>query len=324
MVRCFCLALSTLFLTCWCCAQNVETQNVQIPRHYDVVKAENGLIIGWQMASEDRAARQIDVYDMKGTFLTGLSPLRLVPEAKRTTVWDVSALPGQMIAVAVDYRKSDDAVPSSSLLYFNFRGDPLQALALDASREARHLTVDGDSNVWTLTMGAGERKPSGEPMAVGYKPSGEVLKEVAKRSEFPTDASLTQEDDTMGLTGLGHNADSVWFWLPNSTELVTFKTHGSSQMRRFVTGLPKQLPQEVVLRLSRTDAGALLAWVRGSEDDHSPGQFNFFSRSAPRNHWEFYAPPCSQCSLIGVDGGEALFLKEQGGQSEIYEAPVPE
>jgi hypothetical protein len=319
MRHAFYITVSALLLAGWC-----RAQLVQIPGHYEFVKVENGLIMGWQMASEDRATRQISVYDMKGTFLTGLSPLRLVSEAKRATVWDVSALPGHMIAVAVDYRKSDDTVPASSLLYFSFRGDPLLALALDASREVRHLTVDGDSNVWTLTMGVGQRKPSEEPMAVGYSPSGEVLKEVAKRSEFPADASLTQEDDRIGLTGFGHSADSVWFWLPSSTELVTFKTHGSSQMSRFVTGLPKQSPREVVLRLLRTDAGTLLAWVRGSEDDRSPGQFNFFSRSASRNHWEFYAPPCSQCSLIGVKGGEALFLKDQGGQSEIYEAPVPE
>jgi hypothetical protein len=319
MLRCFCLALSALTLTCWC-----RAQNVQIPRHYDVVKAENGLIIGWQLASEDRGARQIDVYDIKGTFLTGLAPLRLVPEAKRATVYDVSALPGRIIAVGAVYRKSPDTVPAASLLYFDFQGDLLLALALDPSREVVRLTVDGDSDVWTLTEGVGERKPSEEPMAVGYSASGEVLKEVAKRSEFPADASLTQGDDRMGSTGFGHSAGSVWFWLPSSTELVTFKMHGSSQMSRFVTGLPKQSPREVVLSLLRTDAGVLLASVRGSEDDRSPGQFKFFSRSASRNHWEFYVPPCSQCSLIGVEGGKAFFLKDQGGQSEIYEAPVPE
>jgi hypothetical protein len=315
----FYVTVSTLLLAGWC-----QAQLVQIPEHYQVVKAENGLIMGWQMSSEDRTTRQISVYDRNGMFLTGLSPLRLVSEAKSATVWDVSALAGHMIAVAVDYRESDDTV-ASSLLYFSFRGDPILALSLDASREVRQLTVDGDSNVWTLTMGAGERNPSEQPMAVGYGPSGEVLKEVAKRSEFPADSSLTQEGERIGgQTGFGHSADSVWFWLPSSKELVTFKMRGTSPMSRFVTGFPEQSPREGAFRVFRTDAGTLLAWVWGREDDRSPEQFNFFSRSASRKQWEFYAPPCSQCSLIGVDGGKALFLTDEGGQSEIYEAPAPD
>ncbi len=64
---------------------------------YGLVKAENGLVFGWQLKSEDSAQRQIDVYDGEGKLLVGLAPLRLVPEARRATVYDVSGLHGRFI-----------------------------------------------------------------------------------------------------------------------------------------------------------------------------------------------------------------------------------
>ena len=57
-----------------------------------------------------------------------------------------------LFAAAVTYRKSQDTVPAASLLYYDFSGKPLLALALDPSREVSYLTVDAQSNVWTLTM----------------------------------------------------------------------------------------------------------------------------------------------------------------------------
>src|SRR5258708_13896234 len=122
------LAVSILLLTCWSTAQTVV-----LPAQYSNVKAENGLIVGWHVSSEDRTATQVDVYDREGTLLVGLSPLRLAPEAQRATIHDVSAFPGRIIAVAALYRKGNDSVPASSLLYFDFRGNLLLALALEPS-----------------------------------------------------------------------------------------------------------------------------------------------------------------------------------------------
>lgn len=171
--------------------------------------------------------------------------------------------------------------------------------------------------------GVGERKPSEEPMVVGYSPSGDVLKEVAKRSEFPDHASEIQENDRVGVTGFGHTSDSIWFWLPGSTDLVTFKTHGSS-LNRSVTGLPNQSPREITVRVLRTDIGTPLTEIRSSQDEQHGGQFNFFSRSAATNQWEPFYPPRSLCTLIGTDSGQALFLKAQDGRLQIYVAPLPE
>jgi len=311
MRRRFCVVLCVLFMACWC-----RAENTQISGRYDVVKAENGLIIGWRRASEDRATQQISIFDMQGKFLIGLTPLRLVPEAKRATIYDVSALPGRLIAVAVVYRKSEDTAPAASLLYFDFQqGSPLLALALDPSREVLRLTVDDDSDVWTLTEGVGEKKPSEQPMIVGYGPSGDVLKEVGKRSEFPL--SENQEDGA----GFGHTRDSIWFWLPGSTDFVTIKSHDTS-LNRFVTGRPNQSPLETTVRAVRTEKGTLLAEILSSEDELHRGHFNFFSRSATTNEWKPFSPPCSPCTLIGTDNGQALFVETQADHLEVYAAPI--
>lgn len=313
------LAVCVISMACWC-----RAQNVQILGHYDKVKAENGLIIGWQIASEDRATRQIDIYDRMGNLLAGLAPLRLVSEAKRATVYDVSALPGRFIAVAAVYRKSEDTVPAASLLYFDFQGSPLLALALDPSREVLRLTVDADSNVWTLTEGVGERKPNPEEpmMVVAYDASGNVLKRVFRRSEFPDHVSEIQENDRIGNAGFGHTSDSVWFWLPLSTDLVAFKTDGSS-INRSATHLPGKSPQESPVDVFRTDKGTLVTEVWSRQDrQHASGQFNFFLRSAVTKQWEPFYPPCVPCHLIGTDSGEALFMRQEG-HLEIYAVPLP-
>ncbi len=314
--------LRTLFviflLTCWC-----RAANVQIAGHYDAVKAENGLIIAWQMASEDRTTQQVRIYDTGGKFLVGVAPLRLVSEAKRATVHDVSAVPGRLIAIAAVYRKSEDSVPAASLLYFDFRGNLLLALALDPSREAARLTIDDESNVWTLLEGVGDRNPADEPMVVGYDASGNVLKEISRRSQFPYHAVELRDSDPVGAVGFGHSSDSVWFWLPGSTDLVTFGI-SSSLLERSITGLPNRSAREIPEKVLLTDKGTLLVEIRSSRDERDPGQINFLSKPPATNQWKPFRSPCSSCRLIGTDGNQALFMRAQQGGIQIYAASMPE
>lgn len=55
------LALSILLLT-----GSSPAQTVLLPSQYSAINAENGLMIGWQISSEDRTGTQVDVYDREG------------------------------------------------------------------------------------------------------------------------------------------------------------------------------------------------------------------------------------------------------------------
>jgi hypothetical protein len=313
------ILLSSLLLTYLSSAQNVHIPG---PGRDGVVKAENGLMIGWQLISEDRATTQISLYDGDGKLLVGLAPLRSVPEAKRVAIHDVSALPGHMIAVAAVYSKGEDSVPTASLLCFDFRGGLLWALALEPSREAWRLTVDAESNIWTLPAGAGEQKPSDAPMLVGYRPTGKVFKEMFRRSEFGIHALETQENETVGSPGIGHTLGGIWLWLPGSTDLVRFKPDGSSVIRS-TTSLPQQSQQETPLKVLFTDNGVLLAQIYDPEEMKRSGQQPLFLMSPGTKHWQPLDTPCTSCRMIGVDGERVLFGKQSADEVEIYASTLP-
>ena len=296
---------------------SVLAQNVRIPGQYNEIKAENGLILAWHGNAEDRAVRQIDVYNEQGNLLASLSPLRFVPEAKLAAIWDVAALPERIIAVAVDFRQAPDKIPAPSLLGFDFKGNLLFALALDPSREARAVTIDKDGHIWTLTMGAGSREPSETPMVVEYSASGKVLKEILKRSEFPTHSTVLKEDNVMGQAEFGHTSQSVWFWLPGSTDLVKLNAKGSL-LEKSVTGLPRQSTLETPTRIVLTDDGDLCAQIRSRQNERQRAQFTFVTRSETSKHWKAFYPPCPNCMLIGNDETKAFFAGGEGNEIAIY------
>lgn len=301
----------------------VPAQQAHIPSAYGAVKAENGLIIGWKLNSEDPATRQIDVYDRDGNLLVGLTPLRFVAEARGDSISDVSGLPGRVIVVAAVFSKGDAFVPAASLLYFDFAGRLLLSLALDPSREVMRVTVDAEANVWTLTAGTGGQKPSDAPMIVGYRMSGQVFKELFIRSDFPVHVSLTQENEEIGVPGLGHTSDRIWFWLPGSTDLVTFKPDGSS-IKRESTNLPRQSLHETTMKVLLTDEGALVAQIMGIQEGQRRGHLGFFSRSATKPpRWQPLYHACDDCKLVGLDRGTLLFAKGLGTDLQIEASPMP-
>jgi hypothetical protein len=294
-------------------------QTIHLSERYSRVKVENGLILGWHVNSADSQAPQITVYDSNGHILVALYPLRLVPGASEAFVHDVSARPGGVIAVAAAYRKDNASVPAFALLLFDFKGNPLTTLALAPSRQAWRVTLDSESNLWTLTAGAGGLSPSEAPMVVGYTASGSVLKEVLSRSEFPLHASETQENPKVGAPGLGVSSRAIWFWLPGSTDLVTFYADGSG-VQRSMTGLPKSTTAE---RVVRTDAGTLLAQVRNEQDSSKGRKGSFFLRSAVTKTWNQFYAPCA-CTLIGADSADAFFIQMGENGSDIYKTHIPE
>ena len=61
--------------------------------------------------------------------------LRFVPEAVGVSIWDVSARPRQLIAVAATYGRGPDVPPADALFDFDFDGALLSAEALEPARE---------------------------------------------------------------------------------------------------------------------------------------------------------------------------------------------
>jgi hypothetical protein len=312
-------ALSALLLTICSAAQSIH-----LPRRYNVVKAENGLVIGWNVESEDPQAEQVGIYDTDGKPVVELHPLRLVPGAKRASIHDVSARPGTLIAVAAVYRKDNATVPAATLLCFDFQGNPLTALALAPSREAWRVTLDSVANIWTLTTSAGGLSPSEAPMVVAYTKSGSVLREVLRRSEFSIHASEIQENSTVGSPAFGYTSRAVWLWLPGSTDLVTINGADGSVQRRSTTGLPNQSKHEIPERVVLTDAGTLLAQVWIDQEAPQLPRVSFFFRPGVTKLWSQFYPPCSNCTLIGADSVNAFFVKKGETGSDIYNAPLPQ
>jgi hypothetical protein len=94
------------------------------------LKAENSMVISWDGVSSDPNENQITISDTQGHPLTTLNVLRPVQDARRVSIYDVSAQ-GNLIAVAGVYENKEgnhQVHPVASLLLFDFSGRLLSAL----------------------------------------------------------------------------------------------------------------------------------------------------------------------------------------------------
>jgi hypothetical protein len=88
------IAIFTLFVGSYC-AQPQYVGTVQDFKAKGWGKAENDLIISWQLESRDVTTSQVSVSDRQGHEITSLKILGLVPDASFAHVHDVSARPGE-------------------------------------------------------------------------------------------------------------------------------------------------------------------------------------------------------------------------------------
>jgi hypothetical protein len=89
-----------LFTVMTCCASAQYVGMLQQPQRHRI-KAENGLIISWNDVSNDVDEQQVKLYNQAGRLLTSLAVLRPAQkEARSVSIYDVSARPGGIIAVA--------------------------------------------------------------------------------------------------------------------------------------------------------------------------------------------------------------------------------
>jgi hypothetical protein len=140
-----------------------------------------------------------------------LNVLEPIEGATSVSVYDVSARPGNLIAVAAVYVKETGTFPVSALLYFDFGGKLLAVYALDPSRAIRFLALDERSHLWTLTTSAGDQDPAEAPLIVEYDQKGRPVRELLTRDAFPLHAEMIEESPEIGAAALGYDSGVLWF-----------------------------------------------------------------------------------------------------------------
>jgi hypothetical protein len=268
------------------------------------MRFENTLIISWVGVSHDPTAKQVKIFDERGRSVVELEVLRLVPEAREVGIYDVSARPGNVIAVAAVYASKEGnkrVRPAASLLTFDFDGRLLSASALKASRQVSLLEVDEESNIWTLTDFADEGDdPATLPMVVEYTSGGLEARKVLTRGMFPFHARANVENAAIGAPSMGYDSGTLWFWLPGSTDLAIVSTNdGTSVLAK--TGLPPNAGTEMrPIRVVREPSGNVVGqfYERGSD---GASKSSYYSWSTSSESWSKFKPAaCDGDRLIGI------------------------
>lgn len=288
----------------------VTLSQAQNPTHLDSqfkrLKIQNGQFITWEHNSQDRSANQVKIYTSQGRLLTQLSLLRLVPEAKQVTIYDVAMGPSGSATIAAVFGTESNELPSSTLLYFDPRGHLTSAITLHPTRTISRLAVDDNSNVWTLTLTAAHKDASQVPMLVEYDPTGHELRGLLKRTEFPADAAENRDD--LGFSGFGYENGTLWFWLPASQDLVTVDVSKGSVAKAH-TGMPKASESETAIGIFR-DPNGLVAQIRESAAPNLPGTWELFRWSAATQAWSRIQPVGCEHEIhafVGLENGKAFF-----------------
>lgn len=302
-----------IFTSCYLCAHEQAVSRS--------MKFESGFILSWQPVSSDVTENQVDIFDDTGHPVTGVNVLKLVPEARRVGIWDVSAN-GGLIAIAAVYENKQgprQVRSTGTLLLFNLNGQLLSAFALEPSYEIALLAVDDYSNIWTLTQHADAKDPATVPMVVEYTREGRILRKVLTRSAFPFHAShLREEDPDLGAATMGYGDGVVWFWLPGSTDLVTIST-SNGQVTTTKTQLPKDRSGHnvVPLGIRRERSGNIVASV-GENDDQGRREIRNYSWSATTS-WVATKP--GHCEgwgrLIGVGQTGRVYRSPQADSTAV-------
>jgi len=313
-------SIFAVLMTYCCCVYAQHTGSIEHPQHR-LMRFENGLIISWGLLSEDASMNQVDIFDEQGRPVVSLNVLRPVQEAKRVSIYAVSARPGALIAVAAVYSSKEGnqrVRPAAMLLLFDFGGRLLSAVALEPWRQIERLAVDNNSNIWTLTAHADDRDPSTIPMVVEYRADGTVARELLSRSLFPLHAATTKENSTIGSPSMGYDSGGLWFWLPGSTELVTVQA-GEETPAMMKTGLPSEQGSQLTpMNVVRESSGNVVAEVRLDEDNGKKSQLAYYRWSSATKIWLRFKPaPCDGDRLVGVANKEQIFVRHEADRTNI-------
>jgi hypothetical protein len=282
-------------------------------------KYEGGLVISWDPVSSDAGAKQVGVSNENGQLITNVDVLGPVHDARRVSIYDVSAR-GNLIAVAAVYESKEgnrQIRPTATLLLFDFSGQFLSAFALEPSHQIALLAVDDNSDIWTLTDHADTNvDPSKVPMVVKYTSKGKIAKELLPRNLFPFHASDIRQNTEIGAPAMGYEAGVVWFWLPGSTDFVTIST-SDNKITRATTSLPQRAGHNVVpLSVRRELSGTVV--VQAGENDQEGNRVPAHYRWSPNATWARFKPDnCEGGSLIGVGTKGQMYLVHPRGSADL-------
>jgi hypothetical protein len=283
------------------------------------LKVDNGLIISWETPSINPDTPQVKIYDREGTPVASLRVLQPAIEASRASIYDVSARPGGLIAVATVYRSKKSHVrPVSSLLLFDFDGRLQSGFTLEPARTISRLEVDEDSHIWALTDHAENHAPTATHLLVEYSAKGEILREDLPRNMFPYHAQRIREEQ--GRAQMGYDAGRLWFWLPGTSDLVTIPTRSGAIVRVQLPML-EEAGQKPTAIFSERSGNA----VTQVHDDAHIADFVWETSSKT---WVRFTPGhCGGGQLIGVSGDSLVYLvyRADGAydNADICTVPAP-
>ncbi len=304
------------------CAQNVGV--IEHTRN-KTIKVENSFIASWKDYSSDVVENQVDIFDQQGHPVSSLNVLRPVPDAKDVGIYDVSARPGSFVAVAAVYRKAGDRHlrPVPTLLLFDFNGRLSSAFALAPSREIVRLAVDNQSSIWTLTAHADNKDPSTIPLVVKYMPDGSVAKELLTRSMFPFHATATREDTSIGSADMGYDSGGLWFWLPGSTDLVTFSVEDKPTMQK--TQTPRRAGHNTAapFKIVRESSGNLVGQFHEAGEHGGSTEITNYIWSPNTGAWlQFQPGECDGGRFIGIGDKGLMYLMYKNDRSDTADICV--
>lgn len=292
------------------------------------LKVENGFLVAYNGSTEDSTRDQIYVLDWTGRLLRSLNPLGSAAGATSITIWDVSIAPTGVLAVNAVFRSGAGEL-FAALLTYDYRGNLQRSFALDQG-EFNKIELDEQGNIWGLGHGALGDDAASLPVIFEYDPKGTLLNQFLRRSQFPRDAKHINEGmGHGGFAAFGLAPGMVWFWLPESRQLVTMKRDGSD-VKIVNTGLPAwsepnkpEGDMEVEIETAQTlPSGQLLfeAFFR-SKSGHNNKRALFLWDGA----WKriaFKEIDSFSATLVGVNGSQLVLLKQGSPLWEIRQAPL--
>jgi hypothetical protein len=179
-------------------------------------------------------AAAVTTYDINGVPKLRVSPLKDFPGAQKLNVWDVTAVPGEGVAITgiLLYGPRDGRLVT---LIYGSQGQLLKLwdmrpyhLHLIAADRAGNVYGFGDRT--DMQAGTGG---SDFPLIVKYSPEGQVLKGLLPQSSF--DRDVTDDDPASGPNRLFMVQEEVVAFIPKPKEIFWFDSDGK-QLRRVAIG----------------------------------------------------------------------------------------
>jgi hypothetical protein len=286
-------------------------------------KSENGLLITWHRGiSTDALSSTVYVFDKQGSPYVDIDVLKLAPEAKSVSIYDVSVQPDKLIAVAAVYVRAGDVPPAAALLLLDGKGNLLRADALAPAREISLLAVDEQLNTWTLVAGSEGDEAPNPPLVVEYNEQGVPIREVLPRSLFPLHQEAIYEAPPLGAAVAGYSEGNFWFWLPKSTDFVTIRTVDGAVLSRTQTGYPTVAGANVMPLQFASDGAKLIAQTR-VEQTGSKAKVGHFVWSPNTKTWTSFVSDCGNHRLIGTEGNEPVYIHfDKTTATSVCSSPV--